>query len=141
MLLTDNVEVFITRPSRNHDYRTEYLFSRAATAASQSYIAVNDGEEYSVAIVFGKNFEITPPIVDPSFDHRVSACYVKVEIDNGLALQQRVFRLPDTEKRPKVQDFKVFDRAASGGVARCSLQFASIPKGTIASDSSQLLER
>jgi hypothetical protein len=124
MLLTDNLEVFVVKENHANDFRTEY---KRNVNPRQPYFAVKDGENYSIAVVFGKDFEITPQTTNPELDIKVSACRIKIDIDGGLAIAQRIFRMPDTEKRPKVQEFSVFDTATFGGIAPCELQFTKIP--------------
>ena len=132
MLLTGDVEVFVVRPIQRHDYDVEYVSKNAASGKEQSFVSVADGEEYYISIVFGRDFNISPPQVDQGLNHKVSACRIRISIDEGIAVQERVFKLPEVDRGPRVQCIMAFSSASnssSGVVHQCRPHFAAIPKG------------
>lgn len=137
MFLTDGVEVFVVKHGRQNDFATECVAAKEPMSGRHTYyMPVGDGEEYSVGVLFGKTFEISPATINQQLDRKVSACRIKVTIDKGIALEERVFKLPDLETRPCLQEFNVFYSASntkSGSIRRYRPHFAEVAKGKHAS--------
>jgi hypothetical protein len=113
MLLTDHVDVFITKRNCRNTFLSEYTtLQDIIPNERQCYTAVCDGDEYSVSVVFGQEFEISPAQNDAQLGHKVSACRIKVRLDEGIAMEERVFTMNDVTPRPKVHDFHTFSSAS-----------------------------
>lgn len=133
MLLSEDVEVFVVTSSQQADFHNEYV-KVIKQPLNQSSILVKEGEDYSIAIVFGKDFDISTPDFNYKLDRKVSACRVRISIDEGIAVAERLYKMPDTAGGPRVHHVDtVFSRSVSpsGAVRQYRPYFTAIPKGEL----------
>jgi hypothetical protein len=138
MLLTENVEVFVTSSSEPTAHFAEYLPQASRADYGQHYIPVVAGQAYYITVIFDKAFAVDTSPADHLPTSRVIAYRIKVIIDGGIAAEERVYTRSDvicgenSGRQPAVHKIDLFDSKSTGSPRkirrrRCRLQFERVP--------------